>query len=211
MALTIGPETMVMKCRPDEPMHDRYEVAYDFLTPEVGAETHTIAQTVNAFFRWEFNSCEMLVKDGVVYPIDYANACPDIALTSLHYYFPWAIKSLLKWSIFCAVTDRRCRTQVDTDPWFDVADSDVPYAAKLDAYQRLSDDYFELEKYRNFVETSLGHVDEMVLDWVLSDEFDRLLVQTVRSTYPEDEHDRFLGHFRGLTGLWAKDEGKILG
>ena len=25
------------------------------------------------------------------------------------------------------------------------------------------------------------------------------------------EHERFLGHFRGLTGLWAKDEEKILG
>ena len=44
------------------------------------------SQSVNAFFRWEFNSCEMLVKDGMVYPIDYANACPDVAVTSLHYY-----------------------------------------------------------------------------------------------------------------------------
>jgi hypothetical protein len=31
---------------------------------------------VNAFFRWESNPCETLVKDGRVYPIDYANACP---------------------------------------------------------------------------------------------------------------------------------------
>ncbi|MBB2890296.1 hypothetical protein FHU39_000280 [Flexivirga oryzae] len=210
-ALTIGPETMVMKFRPDEPMHDRYEVAYDFLTPEIGAETRTIAQTVNAFFRWEFNSCEMLVKDGVVYPIDYANACPDVAVTSLHYYFPWAIKSLLKWSIYCVVTDRRCRTQVDTDPWFEIADRDDDYQAKLDAYQRLSDQHFEVDRYREFVETSLPDLDEMVLDWVLSDDFDRLLVETVKSTYPEHEHERFLGHFRGLTGLWAKDEEKVLG
>ena len=36
-ALTIGPETMVMRFRPDEPMHDRYAVSHDFLTPEVGA------------------------------------------------------------------------------------------------------------------------------------------------------------------------------
>ncbi|WP_265444868.1 ATP-grasp domain-containing protein [Flexivirga meconopsidis] len=210
-ALTIGPETMVMKFRPDEPMHDRYEVAYDFLTPEVGAETRTIAQTVNAFFRWEFNSCEMLVRDGVVYPIDYANACPDVAVTSLHYYFPWAIKSLLKWSIFCTVTGRKGYSQVDTGPWFDIGDADTDYQTKLESYQRLSDEYFETEKYRDFVENSLGHVDEMVLDWVLSDDFDRLLVETVKSTYPQHEHERFLGHFRGLTGLWAKDEEKILG
>ncbi|GAB3585912.1 ATP-grasp domain-containing protein [Calidifontibacter terrae] len=210
-ALTIGPETMVMKFRPDEPMHDRYEVAYDFLTPEIGAETRTIAQTVNAFFRWEFNSCEMLVKDGVVYPIDYANACPDVAITSLHYYFPWAIKSLLKWSVFCMVSGRKAKTLVDVDPWFKIADADTPYEDKLVAYQKLSDDHFETEKYRDFVESSLGDVDEMVLDWVLSDEFDRLLVETVKSTYPEHEHERFLAHFRGLTGLWAKDEEKILG
>ncbi|MGN6415210.1 ATP-grasp domain-containing protein [Flexivirga sp.] len=210
-ALTIGPETMVMKFRPDEPMHDRYEVAYDFLTPQIGAETSTIAQTVNAFFRWEFNSCEMLIKDGVVYPIDYANACPDVAVTSLHYYFPWAIKSLLKWSIYCVVTGRKGHTQVDTGPWFEVADRDDDYQAKLTAYQRLSDAYFETERYREFVDTALGHVDEMVLDWVLSDDFDRLLVETVTSTYPEYEHERFLGHFRGLTGLWAKDEEQILG
>ena len=210
-ALTIGPETMVMKFRPDEPMHDRYEVAYDFLTPAIGAETRTIAQTVNAFFRWEFNSCEMLVKDGTVYPIDYANACPDVALTSLHYYFPWAIKSLLKWSVFCVVTGRKGSTLVDVDPWFEVADADSPYERKLGEYQKLADAHFETEKYREFCATSLDHVDEMVLDWVLSDDFDRLLVETVKSTYPPHEHERFLAHFRGLTGLWAKDEEKILG
>ena len=32
-SLSIGAETMVMKFRPDEPMHDRYAVAHDFLTP----------------------------------------------------------------------------------------------------------------------------------------------------------------------------------
>ena len=61
-ALTIGPETMVMKFQPDEPMHRRYAVSHGFLSPQAGAEAVTIAQTVNAFFRWEFNSCEMLVK-----------------------------------------------------------------------------------------------------------------------------------------------------
>lgn len=209
-ALTIGPETMVMNFRPDEPMHERYAVSHDFLSPAVGAETRTIAQTVNAFFRWEFNSCEMLVKDGVVYPIDYANACPDVAITSLHYYFPWAMKSLLKWSVYCAVSGRRARTQVDTGPWFDVADTDASYDAKLADYQRLSDDYFEVERYREFVAQALPHVDEMVLEWVTSPSFDAILVDTVRSTYPPHEHERFLAHFRGLTGLWARDEAALL-
>jgi len=106
-ALSIGAETMVMRFDPDAPMHSRYRVEHDFLDPRIGDEVMTISRTVNAFFRWEFNSCEVLIKDGQVHPIDYANACPDVAVTSLHYYFPWAMSALVKWTVFCLVTDRR--------------------------------------------------------------------------------------------------------
>ena len=206
-ALTIGPETMVMNFRPDEPMHNRYAVSHDFLSPAVGAEARTIAQTVNAFFRWEFNSCEMLVKDGVVHPIDYANACPDVAVTSLHYYFPWAMKALLKWSAFCLATGRRARTQVDLDPWFAVADDSLlGYESKLVEYQRLADEHFDSVRYQEFCGSALPDVDEMVLEWVQSPDFDTLLTSTVRSTYPAHEQEQFLAHFRGLLGMWVKDE-----
>ena len=87
-ALSIGAETMVMRFDASAPMHSRYRVEHSFLAPEVGAEVVSNSKIINAFFRWEFNSCEVLVKDGEVYPIDYANACPDVAVTSLHYYFP---------------------------------------------------------------------------------------------------------------------------
>ena len=211
-ALTIGPETMVMKFQPDEPMHQRYAVEHGFLSDAIGTEAVTIAQTVNAFFRWEFNSCEMLVKDGVVYPIDYANACPDVAVTSLHYYFPWAMKALLKWSAFCAATGRKPRTQVDTGPWFAVADDPVlDYPAKLAAYQRLADEYFETDRYREFCETAMPHLDELVLNWVDSEDFRNLLTATIRSTYPQHEWDKFEGHFGGLTQLWVRDERSRLG
>ena len=108
-SLSIGAETIVMRFQPDQPMHARYAVDHSFLAPEVGAEVVTIGRLVNAFFRWEFNSCETLVSGSEVYPIDYANACPDLALTSLHYYFPWAIKALVKWCVFVLVTGRRAR------------------------------------------------------------------------------------------------------
>jgi hypothetical protein len=113
-ALSIGAETMVMDFRPEKPMHDRYAVSHDFLSPKAGEQARAISRIVNAFFKWEFNSAEMLVKGDDVYPIDYANACPDVALTSLHYYFPWAIKALVKWSVYRLVTGRPGHVDLQT-------------------------------------------------------------------------------------------------
>jgi hypothetical protein len=143
-----------------------------------------------------------------LYPIDYANACPDVAVTSLHYYFPWAMKALLRWSVFCLATGRRSRAvSMDMAPYVAVGDDpELGYAEKLRAYRRLADDYFETERYEDFCASALGHVDELVLDWVTGADFDRLLVDTVRATYPAHEHERFVAHFRGLVDLWVRDE-----
>ncbi|HEX3906698.1 MAG TPA: hypothetical protein VHW92_02070 [Mycobacteriales bacterium] len=206
-SLSIGAETMVMNFDPDQPMHGRYSVSHDFLDASTGDEVVTIGRLVNAFFRWEFNSCETLVKDGVVYPIDYANACPDVAITSLHYYFPWAIKALAKWTVFCTVTGRQPRYDLDTRRYFDIADrTDLNYGEKLSAYRSLADDYFEVERYGDFCASRLAHLDEAVLEWVEGSDFDRLLVETVRSTFPAHEHDQFIAHYRGLLAAWAHDE-----
>jgi hypothetical protein len=209
-ALTIGPESMVMHFRPDEPMHNRYKVDHGFLSQKVGSEAVTISQTVNAFFRWEFNSCEMLVQGDTVLPIDYANACPDVAVTSLHYYFPWAMKTLVKWSAFCVATGRRPRPHVDSAEWFAVADDPaLSYDDKIAAYQRLADEYFERDRYDEFCAKALPDIDAIVVDWVGSQEFDDLLEQTVVATYPPHEVDQFMAHFRGLLGLWRADQSTV--
>jgi hypothetical protein len=210
-SLSIGAETMVMRFQPDQPMHLRYAVDHSFLSPQAGAEVVTIGKLVNAFFRWEFNSCETLVKDGEVYPIDYANACPDVALTSLHYYFPWAMKALIRWCLFALLAGRRPRLDLATDAYFEIADdAGLSYQDKLARYRRLADDYFETERYQEFCAGSLPRLDEIVLDWVAGPGFDQLLIDTVRSVYPAQEHDQFIAHLRGLLGLWVTDESSRL-
>ncbi len=208
-SLSIGAETMVMKFAPDRPMHDRYSVSHGFLSPETGSEVVTIGKIVNAFFRWEFNSCETLVRGTEVHPIDYANASPDVAVTSLHYYFPWAIESLVAWCIFCTVSGRASlRLEPITRDYFEVGDrDDLSYEDKLATYRELADAYFEVDRYRDFCDSRLAHVDELVLEWISSAEFDELLVDTCRSTYPAHEQERFIGHFRGLVGQWVKERG----
>jgi hypothetical protein len=206
-SLSIGAETMVMRFQPDQPMHLRYAVEHSFLSPDAGAEVVTIGRLVNAFFRWEFNSCETLVKGGEVYPIDYANACPDVALTSLHYYFPWAMKALVKWCVFALVTERRPTLDLETDRFFEIGDDPgLSYADKLAGYRELADTYFDTERYLDFCARSLGSIDDVVLDWVAGPDFDRLLVGTVRSVYPQAEQEQFTAHLRGLVSLWVKDE-----
>jgi len=206
-SLSIGAETMVMHFAPDRPLHDRYLVDHDFLTPELGDEVVTISRLVNAFFRWEFNSCETILKDGVVHPIDYANASPDIALTSLHYYFPWAIRTLVRWSAFCTVTGRPMRINQTTRDYFEIGDrEDFSYEEKLREYRRLADEYFQTDEYEAFCGEHLSHLDEALLAYVEGPDFDRLLVETIQSTFPPHEHEGFVAHYRGLLGAWARDQ-----
>ncbi|MET0524554.1 MAG: hypothetical protein ABWZ91_07125 [Nocardioides sp.] len=208
-ALSIGPETTVMDFRPDQPMHNRYAVSHDFLSESAGSQTTAISRIVNAFFSWEFNSAEMLVRGDEVYPIDYANACPDVAVTSLHYYFPWAITALVRWSTFCVVTGRRSNVDLQTSRYFTIADDpDMTYDEKLNAYLALADEYFDSARYWEWCAEHLGHLEERVHDWVGSDDFDRILRETVAATYPPHEHEQFLAHFRGLINLWLDDHAR---
>ena len=128
---------------------------------------------MNAFFRWEFNSCETIVKDGVAYPIDYANASPDVALTSLHYYFPWAITALVRWSAFCAVTRREMHINQNSRDYFRFGDrDDLTYEEKLAQYRKLADAYFQIDDYQEFCDTHLKHLDEIAHEWFSSPAFD---------------------------------------
>jgi hypothetical protein len=206
-SLSIGAETMVMQYDPSRPLHDRYAVAHEFLTPEIGQEVVTVSRLVNAFFRWEFNSCETMVRDGVVHPIDYANASPDLALTSLHYYFPWALRTLVKWCVFCAATGRGMRLNQETREYFAIGDrEELSYGEKLDGYGRLADAYFQVDEYEEFCAKRLGYLDEAVLEYVESPAFDDLVVETVATTFPPHEHEQFVAHYRGLLAAWAGDQ-----
>ncbi len=206
-SLSIGAETIVMRFEPDRPMHDRYQVAHDFLAPKTGHEVVAIGKLINAFFRWEFNSCETLVRGEEVYPIDYANAAPDVALTSLHYYFPWAIKALVKWSIFCCVTDRPMRVDQDMSTYNAIGDDpSLSYDEKIDRYLRLADQYFEAERYEAFCMQHLPEIDEVMVDFIESPALDRILVDVVQTQFPPHEHEHFIAHYRGLLAASAADQ-----
>ena len=82
---------------------------------------------------------------------------------------------------------------------------DLTYEEKLAKYRELADDYFQVDAYREFCDTHLAHLDELAHAWFTSAEFDDVLVQTVTTTFPQHEHERFVAHYRGLMDAWAAD------
>ena len=205
--LAIGPQTMVMHYDPTKPLHLRYQVDHQFLTPGLGQEIVTFGLTVGAFFRWEFNSFEVIVKDGRTWPIDFANATPDMALISLHYYFPWAVCALAKWCLYCVVTGRAMRLDTEIARWYAVADDQaLSWDEKLDRYRALADQGYEADRFAEFCDRHLASAEECMAAYVDSQAFDDLLVATVQRAFPPHEHEQMVAHYRGLLAAWAADQ-----
>jgi hypothetical protein len=206
-SLSIGPQTRVMRYDPAAHGHYRYDVDLAILPPELTREVAVISRLVNAFFRWEFNSCETIVKDGHAHPIDYANASPDIALVSLHYHFPWAIKSLLAWCAFCVATGRSMRLNQRTREYFEIGDDpELSYADKLDRYAALADAYFQADRFEDFRGTALPHLDELTVEYVESAAFDDLVVRAIRLEVERERQEEMIERCRSLTAQWAANE-----
>jgi hypothetical protein len=207
-SLSIGPQTLVAQYDPSADGHYRYSTETDFLSPELHREVETISRFVNAFFRWEFNPCEVIVKGDEAAPIDYANASPDIALVSLHYHFPWAIRALVAWCAFCAVTERPMRINQSTADYFEIGDdTGLSYEDKLERYRELADAYFQRQEFEAFCAEALPHLDEVVVDYVECADFDELAVRTITTEVLEPErHEALIDRSRTNVGLWAAEQ-----
>jgi hypothetical protein len=149
----------------------------------------------------------VIVKDDQAQPIDYANASPDMALVSLHYYFPWAIKSLTAWCVFCTVTGRSMRINQDTRDYFEIGDrADLVYEQKLERYGQLADAYFQAEEFEEFRATVLPHLDELMAEYVESPKFDELLVHWIRLEVEPERQEEMIERCRRLVLQWAADQ-----
>ncbi len=161
--------------------------------------------TINAFFGWDFNSCEALRQDTTWFPIDFANPCPDSQVTSLHYHFPWLIGANLRWSLFCAATKRPVRPNLDWQPFFDIADTDASYPEKLSQYAALARTRLQADEFDEFCDAHLSHLDEILHDFFGSDMAHDAVRQKVVAMYPEHEVDDFTEMFWQRIQDWRND------
>ena len=203
----LGPQIRQVNYDPSAPLHDRYRQDIDFLPTEDQSVLEEMTLTINAFFGWDFNSCEALRRDGIWHPIDFANACPDSQITSLHYHFPWLIKANLRWSIFCAATDRIMQRNMDWAPFYTIAEKDMPLRERLTAYAAIAHERFETEKFQDFCRTHLGHLDELAYDFFGSDQMRDAIRQKVTALFPKHEIDEFTELFWSRVQRWREQEG----
>jgi hypothetical protein len=203
-----GPQTRVVNYDPSAPLHDRYRMDTDFITPQQKAELQAITLTINAFFGWDFNSCESLLKGDQWHPIDFANACPDSQVQSLHYHFPWLVVSNLKWSLFCAATRRKVRHTLDWQPWFDVAERETSYESRLAAYAQLARAHFETDRFEEFCGTHLKHLDEVAWEFFGTQAARDAVRAKVAAIYPAHEIEPFTELFWQRIQRWRETEGR---
>jgi hypothetical protein len=204
----LGPQTRVVNYDPSAPLHDRYRMDRDFISADEQRKLQDITLTINAFFGWDFNSCEALLKGGEWYPIDFANACPDSQVTSLHYHFPWLIKANLRWSIFCAASKRAMRKNLDWEPYFRIAAKDLSPHEKLRGYARLAREHFATDAFQEFCEKHLSHLDEVAHEFFGSNEARDAVRKKVAALYPPHEIDQFTELFFSRIQEWRKAEGR---
>ena len=191
-----GPQTHMVRYNPDAPLHDRYMPDEDFMSAADEEHLRKLTLVINSFFGWEFNSCEALRVGDTWHPIDFANACPDSQVTSLHSHFPWLVSAYLRWSIYCAVTKRKMRPNLDWAPYFKIADrQDLSFQEKLDLYAAIAHKRLDTERFEAFCDNHLGHLDEVVSRFFGSEAAHAAIAQKVASLFPAHEHETFTDLF----------------
>jgi hypothetical protein len=116
------------------------------------------------------------------------------------------VKANLRWSIYCAATDRSMHANLNWSDYFAVAERDISFDEKLDEYAKLAFEYFEYERFGEFCETHLGHMDEVAHTFFGSDIVRDAIRQKVTSLYPEHEIDEYSELFWERIQKWRQEQ-----
>jgi hypothetical protein len=204
----LGPQTLLMNYDPSAPLHERYRTDQGFVTPVERKLIEDITLTINAFFGWDFNSCEALLQKGTWYPIDFANPCPDSQVTSLHEHFPSLVKAKIRWALFVAATKRKMRANLDWAPYFAVKARNLPLPEAILEYGKLARAHFEAERFEEFCATNLSRLDEAAWEYFGSPRARAAVRKKVEMIFPRHEWDKFTDHFMAAFQSWREQDQK---
>lgn len=205
----LGPQFHIVSYDPTAPLHDRYQIRHDFLPAAEAQALRDMTLTINSFFGWDFNSCEAIRKDGQWYLIDFANACPDSQVTSLHYHFPWMVIANVKWSLYVAATGKKFRKTLDWEPYYEVLGRESSFEGRLAGYARIGNERMETAAFREFCDKELRHVDEIAWEFFGSEIARKAIRLKVEALFPAHEVDQFTQLFWDRVQQWRNDQKKV--
>ena len=201
----LGPQTHVVLYDPKAPLHDRYTMEHDFLSAEERDLIDSTTLIINAFFRWDFNSCELLHQGGTWYPIDFANPCPDSQVTSLHYHFPWLIKANIRWATYAAATQRKL-SPLEWTRFFTAVEEGMTLRERIDALLPMVHEHFETDAFEDFCAKHLPHLDEVTHEWFGTEDAREAVRRKVAALFPPHEVEEFTDTFYQRIQQWRADD-----
>lgn len=201
----LGPQTRIVRYDPKAPHHDRYTEARpaEFLSGDDAKIIESTTLIINAFFGWDFNSCELLHQEGTWYPIDFANPCPDSQVTSTHYHFPWIIEANLRWALFAATTGRRVK-RIDWDAFILKVDPEMTLMERIDTLLPVVHARFDTPAFEDFCAEHLPHLHEVAHEWFGSDAARDAVRRKVAAVFPPHEVDEFTELFFSRVQHWRE-------
>jgi hypothetical protein len=83
---------------------------------------------------------------------------------------------------------------------------ELAYEEKLERYRELADAHLQAAAFAEFREAALPHLDEVMVEYIESTDFDALLVRIIRAEEQPDMQEPLIERTRALVRAWAADE-----
>ena len=117
------------------------------------------------------------------------------------------MKAYIRWSVFCAATERKMRRTLDWDPYYQIAaQQGMSFEEKLGAYGRIADQRFETARFEEFCHRHLPHLDEVAWEFFATPEAKDAVRKKVTALFPEHEIEKFTELFWERIQRWRADQ-----